>query len=543
MIFMETLFLKNDAYGVKKAAEILKSGGLVAIPTETVYGLAADALSGEAVKKIFQAKGRPADNPLIVHVADVADIERLSLVKEFPEKARKLAEKFWPGPLTIIMKKGDVIPDEVSAGLDTVAVRLPSHKTARALIEKSGCALAAPSANSSGRPSPTTAAHVMDDMDGKIDAVLDGGACAVGVESTVVTVVTNPPRILRPGLVTKEEIESVIGETEVDRAVLGRLESGEKASSPGMKYKHYSPKARVVLVRASDAAYRNFINRTFEKDKTTAALCYDEDMAHLAAPCVSLGGGNDEESQAKALFDALRKLDAIPGVKTAFARCPKTDGVGMALFNRLIRAAAFDVIDIPTCRLIGLSGQTGAGKGEVSKILSENGFKVIDCDAVAHEALLDDEMKKELVAAFGDVLNADGTPDRKKLSKIAFSSDENRRKLNAVTHPKIVDLMLRKAEMIADSPDDIIVFDAPTLFEAGADVFCEKIVAVLADENIRLERVMKRDNITEKAALMRMNTQHDDAFFISHSDFVIFNNGSVGDLASKTLKVVEELRV
>ena len=199
---MKTQLFTNTPENIIKTAEILKKGGLAAIPTETVYGLAADALNGEAVAKIFAAKGRPMDNPLIVHVAEFEDIERFALVREIPEAAKKLAKVFWPGPLTIIMKKGGVIPDEVSAGLDTVAIRLPSHPSARAIIKAADTPLAAPSANLSGSPSPTTAQHVMNDMDGKIDAVFDGGACGVGVESTVITLAEDTPRLLRPGKVT-----------------------------------------------------------------------------------------------------------------------------------------------------------------------------------------------------------------------------------------------------------------------------------------------------------------------------------------------------
>ena len=222
---MDTLFLSNTEQDIERAAAILRDGGLVAMPTETVYGLAADALNGNAVRGIFEAKGRPMDNPLIVHVADFSDIDRLGLVKEVPDKAKKLAEAFWPGPLTIIMKKGGVIPDEVSAGLDTVAIRIPSHPDAHRLMELSGLALAAPSANTSGKPSPTCARHVRDDMDGRIGAILDGGSCEVGVESTVITLATKTPRILRPGLITREDIEAVIGHIEVDPAVLNQQNS------------------------------------------------------------------------------------------------------------------------------------------------------------------------------------------------------------------------------------------------------------------------------------------------------------------------------
>lgn len=343
---MDTLLLGNTKEDIKKAAAFLKEGGVVAMPTETVYGLAADALKGDAVRKIFLAKRRPMDNPLIVHVACIEDIEKFNLVSEFPETAKKLADKFWPGPLTMIMKKSDIIPDEVSAGLDTVAIRLPSHDIARELIRESGAVLAAPSANKSGSPSPTTAQHVMDDLSGVIDAVVDGGMCDVGVESTVITLATNPPRLLRPGFVTVEDIEAVIGPIEVDNAVLFKLETEEKVASPGMKYKHYSPVAKVVLINGSDDAFVSFVNKQFEADNNIAAICYDEDETLINASTICIGKSDDLNTQAHLLFDALRKVDEIDGVTTVFAHCPKKQGVGMALYNRLIRAASFEVIEV-----------------------------------------------------------------------------------------------------------------------------------------------------------------------------------------------------
>ena len=276
---------------VEKAAQIIKNGGLVAMPTETVYGLAADALNGNAVANIFKAKGRPMDNPLIVHISDISQIT--GLVREFPENARRLAEKFWPGPLTIILPKSDNIPDEVSAGLDTVAVRFPSHPVAKALIGAS-CPLAAPSANLSGSPSPTTLRHVIDDMNGRIDAIIDGGDCAVGVESTVITLAEVKPRILRPGGITAEQIRSVIGETDIDAAVTAPLADGQKASSPGMKYKHYSPKAEVILLDGSDDDFAEYILN--EYDDKTAVLCYNEEKDVLPCMCIPVGEKNDTRS-------------------------------------------------------------------------------------------------------------------------------------------------------------------------------------------------------------------------------------------------------
>ncbi len=267
---MKTTLLtpETDENAVKTAAELIRAGEVVGMPTETVYGLAANALNGEAVKKIFLAKGRPQDNPLIVHIADFDQI--YDLCPAVPPQAKLLADAFWPGPLTMIVPKGDCIPDEVSCGLDTVGIRLPSHPMARALIRESGVPLAAPSANTSGRPSTTTAAHVMHDMDGKIAAVLDGGACGVGVESTVITLALERPRLLRPGGITLEQLRSVLGEVDVDRALYEKIGDDVKVSAPGMKYRHYAPKAPVTVVRGDPAGhgkvYRSAYRRLDRRD-------------------------------------------------------------------------------------------------------------------------------------------------------------------------------------------------------------------------------------------------------------------------------------
>ena len=535
---MKTLHLSNTTEDIQKAAAILRDGGLVAMPTETVYGLAADALNGTSVRHIFEAKGRPMDNPLIVHVADFSDIGRLRLVDAVPEKAVKLAEAFWPGPLTIIMQKGAVIPDEVSAGLDTVAIRIPSHPDAQALLQASTLALAAPSANTSGKPSPTAARHVIDDMDGKIDAVLDGGACSVGVESTVITLATETPRILRPGLITREEIEAVIGAVEVDKAVLHQLDSDEKAASPGMKYKHYAPRARVILLRGDDAKYITYVNRAYARDKSIAALCYDEDLPRLDAPCLTIGSAENEKAQAQALFDALRAVDELDGVKTVYAHCPSSEGVGMALYNRLIRAAAFAVIDLPAKRIIGLTGQTGAGKSEVARLLAAWGLPVVTADEAARQAVEDSEVKAMLCAAFGDVLHEDGSLNRQLTAQIAFSSPGRTAVLNAITHPVIKRIMLEEAQRCDGA---LVVFDAPQLFEAGEEVFCDTVVGVLAEPHIRMERIMQRDGITQEAAQLRMAAQYDEAFFLAHCDDILYNNGDTDALAAGVRRLYERL--
>ncbi|MBQ8503103.1 MAG: threonylcarbamoyl-AMP synthase [Clostridia bacterium] len=341
---METRILKIDAPDdekIKLVGEILREGGLAAIPTETVYGLAGNALRGECAKRIFEAKGRPSDNPLIVHISSFD--EWAPLVKEIPETAKALADAFWPGPLTIILPKSDLVPDEVSGKLPTVAVRMPGNEIARAIIDSAGVPLAAPSANLSGKPSPTSAKHVIDDMNGKIDVIVDSGECTVGVESTVISLAVNPPRLLRPGGITPEMLTSVLGEIEIDDAVFNKLPEGAEAASPGMKYKHYAPAAQVVLIKSSLTEFVGYVEKN--KSDGTVALCFEGEEKGLTVPCLTYGRKNDPSSQAKQIFDALRRLDEIKAEKV-FARLPEKDGVGLAVFNRLIRAAGFNVIEL-----------------------------------------------------------------------------------------------------------------------------------------------------------------------------------------------------
>ncbi len=335
---MDTLILTTDKNSVLKAGEILKNGGLVAIPTETVYGLAANALDGEAVKKIFVAKGRPQDNPLIVHISDFSQID--ALIRERSEILERLAKAFWPGPLTIISEKSPLVPDEVTCGLDTVAVRFPSSQIARDIIASAGVPLAAPSANLSGSPSPTCFEHCFADLNGRVDAIVNGPHCEVGVESTVITIVGGKVRLLRPGAVTVEMLQSVAGEVEIDRAVLNQIEAGARVSSPGMKYKHYSPKAKVVMVEASGEAFAEFVQKNVT-DKT-AAVCFEEDKIE-GVKVYPWGKKDDHEAQARLLFDLLRQTD-LDGYETVYIHSPERDGLGLAVYNRLIRAAGFEVI-------------------------------------------------------------------------------------------------------------------------------------------------------------------------------------------------------
>ena len=327
---MKTTLLtpETDENAVKTAAELIRAGEVVGMPTETVYGLAANALNGEAVKKIFLAKGRPQDNPLIVHIADFDQIYDLCPAV----------------PLTMIVPKGDCIPDEVSCGLDTVGIRLPSHPMARALIHESGVPLAAPSANTSGRPSTTTAAHVMHDMDGKIAAVLDGGACGVGVESTVITLALERPRLLRPGGITLEQLRSVLGEVDVDRALYEKIGDDVKVSAPGMKYRHYAPKAPVTVVRGNPQDTAKYIAAHI--GDSTGVLCFDE-YKNMFPNCIveCFGSRDDLGAQAREVFDRLRAFDDT-SVTQIWAQCPSDEGLGLAVANRIKKAAGFSIIEV-----------------------------------------------------------------------------------------------------------------------------------------------------------------------------------------------------
>ena len=507
---MNTKILSTTKQDIALAGEILKSGGLVAFPTETVYGLGANALDDEAVKSIYRAKGRPSDNPLIVHVSKTEDIE--PLVEEIPPKAKKLIDKFFPAPLTVILKKSPLIGNTVSGGLETVAVRMPKNEIARAVIEAAGVPVAAPSANTSGLPSPTKAQHVISDMNGKIDAIIDGGDCEFGVESTVISLAGETPVILRPGAITKEMIEAVIGKVELARAVMSEIGKDEKAPSPGMKYKHYSPKAKIIIVDSDKEKYEKFVN-----SKTDAfALCFEED--NIKIPKVVYGREGDDLSQAKQLFDKLRELDEL-GAKKVYARLPNKSGVGMAVFNRLIRAAAFNVIDLNKPFTIGLTGPTGAGKGWVCEEFKKLGFTIIDSDSVARKMTeKGSPLLSRLQDEFGSDILENGELNRKLLAKRAFASRDKTNKLNEIMHPAIIEECIERSEIPC-------VLDAPQLFEANADKLCYKIICVSAPLKKRLERIIRRDNITEEQALQRINAQFDEDYYINRSDYVIHNNG------------------
>ena len=339
---MNTLYLSSEeAKTVVIAADIIKAGGLVAIPTETVYGLGANGLDEAAVAKIFEAKGRPQDNPLILHICGPEQIELFC--RDIPESAYRLAEKFWPGPLTMVLPARECVPKRTTGGLDTVAVRCPDNDVTRQVIRLAGVPVAAPSANISGKPSTTTAQHVLHDHDGRIDAVVDGGPCRVGLESTIVDLTGDRPRLLRPGGVTPEELQEVLGDLVIDKAVTAQIDKDAVVKAPGMKYKHYAPDCDVVIVSGSREKAAEYIRAHYEPGDRV--LCFQEEL-ELYAGCDPLAYGWEDavETLSAGLFAALRELDET-GVARVYARCPVGGGVAYAVQNRLKKAAAFRIID------------------------------------------------------------------------------------------------------------------------------------------------------------------------------------------------------
>ena len=323
-----------------EAAEILRRGGLLGIPTETVYGLGANGLNPDAVGRIFAAKGRPQDNPLILHIPSADWLERYC--GDIPDTAYALAERFWPGPLTMVLRRKRVVPDVVTAGLDTVGMRSPAHPVCRAILAAADVPVAAPSGNTSGRPSPTTMADMLEDMDGKIDGIVDGGPCAVGVESTIVDLTVMPPRLLRPGGVTLEQLRDALGEVAVDPAVTRLMGAGEQPRAPGMKYRHYAPKAPVTVVQGAPAAAARYIQAHMAPGD--GVICFDEYAGLFAGhPLEQLGPSTDVPEQARRVFEALRWFDGT-GVSHIWAQCPAAAGIGLAVANRLNKAAGFHIV-------------------------------------------------------------------------------------------------------------------------------------------------------------------------------------------------------
>lgn len=338
-------FTEGERELLREAAKVLRGGGLVAFPTETVYGLGANALDERAARKIYEAKGRPSDNPLIAHVADFEGIR--PLVARIPEKGKKLAGAFWPGPLTLVFPKSDVVPEGITGGLETVAIRMPSNPIASELIRLAGFPVAAPSANTSGRPSPTRAEHVCQDMNGRIEMIIDGGAVGIGVESTIVDVTEEPPVLLRPGAVTVEMLEEVVGEVRIDPAITGPMDPGIKPKAPGMKYRHYAPRADLTLVEGEQGNVVREINRLAEErlkaGHLVGIICTDETFLQYPAGIVkSMGERAREETVAHNLYAVLRDFDDI-GVQYIYSEGFPEEHLGKAIMNRLNKAAGYRV--------------------------------------------------------------------------------------------------------------------------------------------------------------------------------------------------------
>ena len=343
---MQTQILQsNDAATAMKAAKLLQEGQLVALPTETVYGLGADGLNPEAVAKIFEAKGRPQDNPLILHIADPKQMELFC--KDIPQSAYRLAEKFWPGPLTMVLPAKEIVPKCTTAGLPTVAIRCPDNAITRQIIALAGVPIAAPSANISGKPSTTTAQHVFDDHAGKIPLIVDGGPCSVGVESTIVDLTETPARLLRPGGITPEELTEVLGDLVIDQAVTAQLDKNAVVKAPGMKYRHYAPQCQVVIVAGNTQAAEKYIRKHYVAGDRV--LCFEEELScYQGCNPLSYGSCADVATLSAGLFSALRTLDD-PAVHKVYARCPEGGGIAYAVQNRLKKAAAFHIVNPEEC--------------------------------------------------------------------------------------------------------------------------------------------------------------------------------------------------
>ncbi|MBE7004085.1 MAG: threonylcarbamoyl-AMP synthase [Ruminococcaceae bacterium] len=517
-----TIESPTDAAQIEAAAAIIRRGGLLAIPTETVYGLGADGLNEEAVTHIFEAKGRPQDNPLILHVPSADWLDRYC--EDVPETAYRLAETFWPGPLTMILKKRGFVPLRTTGGLDTVGMRCPDHAVTRAIIAAAGVPVAAPSANLSGRPSCTTAAHVREDMDGRIDGIVDGGDCKVGVESTIIDLTCMPPRLLRPGGLPLESLRAVLGEIALDKAVTQLLSEGEKPRAPGMKYRHYAPKAPVTVVTGSPAASGRWL--CAEAPEDAGLIVFDEFAPLFPTQTVrTIGSMRDKAEQAHRVFDALRSFDETD-VRAIYAQCPDSEGLGLAVGNRLKKAAGFHTVDAEDKRhtFIGITGCTGAGKTSVLRALrrlGDGGAYVVDCDALYHELLASDTpLRRALCGAFADAFDENGALDRKKLGALVFHDEAALSRLDGIVREHVPREALRRAR---ESGAEITGFDAIKLLESGLGALCDAVVAVTAPEKTRLARIMARDALTEERAMERIRAQKDETFFRAHCD-VVFEN-------------------
>lgn len=377
--------VENEHEAINRAAQIIKTGGLVAFPTETVYGLGGNGLSSLASSKIYEAKGRPSDNPLILHIASIEQL--YPLVEKIPEMAERLMDAFWPGPMTLIMKKSSIVPKETTGGLDTVAVRMPAHPVALALIKAAGLPIAAPSANASGRPSPTCAAHVCEDLSGKVDMIIDGGVVGIGIESTIIDVTEEIPTILRPGFITQEILEKLLGEVRVDKASVSKMEEGESPKAPGMKYRHYAPKAPLTIVRGDASSVVRKINELVKKaqaeGKKAGIICTRENMKLYTNGEIKCIGARDAEGEiALNLYGIIREFDSTD-VDVIYSEAFESGSLGHAIMNRLLKAAGHQVID-------------AVYKSKKRLLLKKHGLKAEVTDQVQTAELSEESIEEEL---------------------------------------------------------------------------------------------------------------------------------------------------
>ena len=524
---MKTLYLSAaDPQTPVTAAEIIKNGDLVAIPTETVYGLGANGMDENAVLKIFEAKGRPQDNPLILHICGAEQMEQLC--HDIPQAAYDLAERFWPGPLTIVLPAKDCIPKRTTGGLNTVAVRCPDCDVTREIIRLSGVPIAAPSANISGKPSTTTAEHVRHDHDGRIAAIVDGGPCQVGVESTIVDLTGNRPRLLRPGGIGPEELREVLGDIIIDKAVTESVDKDAVVKAPGMKYRHYAPDCRVLIVEGDLLAAEQYIRKHFQPGNRV--LCFQEELetfADFAPP--AYGRKDDTDSLMAGLFAALRELDD-PAIGTVFARCPQGSGKALAVQNRLGKAAGFQSVNPRNKHwILGITGGTGCGKTTLLNTIRDMGGCVIDCDEVYHRLLARDHRLLSAIEARFPGTVEEGVLNRKKLGNIVFADENALLDLNKITHAAVKQAVL---QAIPPFPA-LVAIDAIGLFEGGLAELCDLTVAVTAPVENRIQRLMQRDNISREYAEKRIRAQHSDAWFQEKCHHVLENDGEMDAFATK----------
>ncbi|MBR2327043.1 MAG: threonylcarbamoyl-AMP synthase [Clostridia bacterium] len=504
---------------INEIALILKSGGLVAVPTETVYGLAASALCEDAVKNIFTVKGRPQDNPLIVHVASPCDMEKYAA--SVPPLAKKAIEAFMPGPFTAILPKKSVIPSVTTAGMDSVAIRCPSHKIMHDIIDRLGEPIAAPSANLSGKPSPTDFSHCVNDLEGRVEGIVDGGASEVGVESTVVSFLTEKAVICRPGAVTFEMLCDVLGKDNVTDV---SDEKTDKPISPGMKYRHYSPSVPLYTVSGEGAA--DYIKQRAQNEKGIGFIGFSESKSE-GARFFDFGSVKKPREQLARLFAILREADnEKESLSLLLCERPDKKGEGSAALNRLSRAASHKNIEIPVKmpKIIAITGKSGSGKSSVGSLAAkELDFGYIDCDRVANEVIwsfapLTERIKEEF--------EVNG---RSELSKKVFANKDLLLRLNFLSLPVVISEIDRLIFELVKSGKRGVIVDGATVIESGFSRRADKTVFIKADKDTAISRIMKRDGIEKDAALARINAQKLDGFYGEASDVTVENNGAVSD--------------